>query len=66
MSDNLKNTVPDIAERISQLYLAMMKTHTDDEIATTINDILLLKYKISISLLQSSWDHFAKQKGVLL
>ena len=57
-------TVPEVAEKISRLFSGMKNTESPDVIAKDINDILIYADKIPVSLLNPSWDHFAKRKGV--
>ena len=56
--------MPDIAEKISRLFSAMKGKESSDIVAKEINDILVYGDKIPISLLNPSWDYFAKRKGV--
>ena len=60
----IQNTVPDIAEKIGRLFSGMKNTESPDVIAKDINDILIYVDKVPVSLLNPSWDHFAKRKGV--
>ena len=60
----IQHTVPDIAEKISRLFSAMKGKESLDIIAKDINDILIYGDKIPISLLNPSWDYFAKRKRV--
>ena len=60
----IQQTVPAIAEKINRLFSGMKNTESPDIIAKEINDILIYADKIPISLLNPSWDHFAKRKGV--
>lgn len=60
----IQHTVPDIAEKISRLFSAMKHTDSPDVIAKDIDDILIYGDKVPISLLNPSWDYFAKRKGV--
>jgi len=60
----IENTVPDIAERISNLFHALRGKDSISDIAKNINDILIYGDKIPISLLNPSWDFFVKIKGV--
>lgn len=57
--------IPSIAERISKLFSAMKGQESAENIAKNINDILIYGDKISVSLLSSSWDYFAKRKGLI-
>ena len=60
----LEHNVPDIAEKIQLLFFALRGKESSDDIAKNINDILIYVDKIPISLLNPSWDYFAKRKGV--
>jgi len=60
----IQHTIPDIAERISNLFHALYGKDSISDIAKNINDILIYGDKIPISLLNPSWDYFAKRKGV--
>ena len=60
----IPHTVPDIAEKIGRLFSAMKNSESSDVIAKDINDILIYVDKIPVSLLNPSWDYFAKRKGV--
>jgi len=59
----LQHTMPAIAEKISRLVSSMKGKESPDVIAKDINDILIYGDKIPISLLNPSWDYFAKRKG---
>lgn len=61
----ISQNAPDIADKISRLFSAMKDKESQDVIAKEINDILIYGDKIPISLLNSSWDYFAKRKGVI-
>lgn len=61
----IQHTVPDIAEKISRLFSVMKGKESLDIIAKDINDILIYGDKIPISLLNPSWDYFAKRKKVI-
>lgn len=61
----IQHTVPDIAEKIGRLYSAMSKQESLDIVAKEINDILIYGDKVPVSLLNPSWDYFAKRKGVI-
>ncbi len=58
-------TVPEIAEKISRLYLAMKNQESPEIIAKEINDILIYGDKVPLSLLKSAWHYFAQRKGVI-
>lgn len=58
-------TVPEIVEKISRLYSAMKNQESPEIIAKEINDILIYGDKVPISLLNPSWDYFAKRNGVI-
>jgi hypothetical protein len=60
----VQHTIPDIAEKIGRLYSAMKEQESPEIIATEINDILIYGDKVPISLLNPSWNYFAKRKGV--
>jgi len=60
----IQHTIPDVAEKISRLFSAMKGKESLDIVAKDINDILIYGDKIPISLLNPSWDYFAKRKGV--
>ena len=60
----IQHTVPDIAEKIGRLYSAMKEQESPEIIAKEINDILIIGDKVPLSLLNPSWDYFAKRKGV--
>ena len=60
----IQQTVPEIADKISRLFSGMKNSESSDVIAKDINDILIYVDKIPTSLLNSSWDYFAKRKGV--
>ncbi len=59
-----QHTAPDIAEKISRLYLAMKEQESPEIIAKEINDILIIGDKVPLSLLKSAWTYFAERKGV--
>lgn len=61
----IQHTVPDIAEKISRLFSGMKDKESTDIVAKDINDILIYGDKIPISLLNPSWDYFAKRKKVI-
>ena len=58
-------TVPEIVGKISRLYSAMKNQESPEIIAKEINDILIYGDKVPISLLNPSWDYFAKRNGVI-
>ena len=60
----IQHTVPEIANKISRLFSAMKEQESPEIIATEINDILIYGDKVPISLLNPSWNYFAKRKGV--
>ena len=62
----IHHTIPDIAEKISRLFSAMNGQESFDVIAKEINDILIIGDKVPLSLLNPSWDYFAKRKGVTI
>ena len=55
---------PQIAERINELYDILKNSGSPTTIANKINAILLHGDGIPVTLLEASWDFFAKQKGV--
>ena len=61
----IQHTIPDIAERINNLFHALHGKDSISDIAKNINDILIYGDKIPISLLNPSWDYFAKRKKVI-
>ncbi len=61
----IQHTVPEIANKIGRLFSAMNGTESTDTIAKEINDILVYGDRVPISLLNPSWHHFAKCKGVI-
>ena len=57
--------VPDIAEKISDLYNAIKNTcASPTDIADKINSILIYGDGVPTNLLDAAWDQFARQKGV--
>jgi len=62
----IEHNVPTIAERISKLFSALKGKESVDVIAKDINDILIYGDKVPVSLLNPSWDYFAKTKGVTI
>ena len=64
--EQVEKTVPSVSKRIEELCQVMKSLHKPSEVASKINDILIFGDKIPISLLNPSWDHFAKRKGVSL
>ena len=60
----VQHTVPEIAEKIGRLYSVMREQESPEIIAKEINEILIIIDKVPLSLLNPSWTHFAKRKGV--
>ena len=60
----LEHNSPSVSKRIEELCQAMKHLHEPSEVASKINDSLIYGDKIPVSLLNPSWDYFAKRKGV--
>ncbi len=61
----IQHTVPEIANKIGRLFSALNGTESFDIIAKEINDVLIYGNQVPISLLNPSWDYFAKRNGVI-
>lgn len=57
-------TIPEIEERISTLYNVAKGKQRPEDIARSINDVLIFGDNISPNLLSQAWELFAKRKGV--
>ena len=62
----IQHTMPDIAERINTLFLALRGKDSISDIAKNINDILIYGDKIPINIVSGAWEYFAKRKGVCI
>jgi len=57
--------VPEIADKINDLYCVMRKTCTSPiDIADKINSILIHGDGVPSNLLGAAWDQFARQRGI--
>ena len=56
--------VPEIVDKINDLYHVLKKTCATADIANQINSILIYGDGVPSNLLSAAWNRFAQERGV--
>ncbi|MEX0862150.1 hypothetical protein [Nitrosopumilus sp.] len=56
--------VPEIVEKINDLYHTLKNTNDPSDIANKINSVLIFGDNVSTDLLRAAWNQFAHQRGI--